>query len=173
MKPKLLIQLTGSRQMKCTCNTKPKAPLKARFKANGFEHIISFSPGFLCEKWLNDKNDKTSHGQGSVGLGFYVGNEKGFVQFTLLTGWYYGWQDDDIFKAPRVMPSDLGYHSPVPRYDGQTSMGTCFLLGKECYYDGSSLNAEDPFNILIQKGEDALWLFLETFHNQIFTQETV
>ena len=39
----------------------------------------------------------------------------------------------------KPMPADIGYHSPVPTYEGQESLQEeCkFLGGLPCYYDGS------------------------------------
>ena len=36
-----------------------------------------------------------------------------------------------------------------------------------CYYDGSTLNADAPYQVLLTRGEDALWAYLEEyFHDQ-------
>ncbi len=69
----------------------------------------------------------------------------------------------------RVSPTDLGYHSPEPRYEGQTSMGACEALGgKECFYDGSGLNAYDAFGVLVAEGSEGLWKFLEKYWHDVF-----
>jgi len=48
-------------------------------------------------------------------------------------------------------------------------MGACpFLGGKECYYDGSSLNSQDAFYVLVNCGEEALWKFLEGYYKSVF-----
>lgn len=160
--------------MECNCNKKEFFPAKATFEENGFKHVVSFSPGFICEKWVADPTDGSNHGKGSVDLLFIVSNESGAIQFRLMCGWYPDWKDDRYGRRGGVtpMPSDLGYHSLTPRYDGQETMGKCRWLGdKECYYDGSALNAEEPFDILISKGESALWAFLEEYHKTIFGRQ--
>ena|SRR3990167_4925206 len=162
------------RDDKCSCDKKEGFPAKARFEENGFEHIISFSPGHLCERFLADRNDPHNHGKACVDLLFLVKNKLGAVQFTLLSGWYpewkkYRYEDSSPFS---VLPSDLGYHSPKPMYESQSPMGECsWVEGGQCYYDGSSLNAEKPFDILIMQGETALWRFLEDYHRQTFSSE--
>lgn len=152
---------------KCSCSNREFFPAKARFEENGFEHIISFMPGFTCERFLADKNDGGNHGIACVNILWLVRNEYGAVQFSLLSGWYPDWQN----SKTSPLPSDLGYHSPIPQYENQSEMQKeCFWLNnKLCYYDGSTLNAEKPFNILIQKGESALWNFLEQYHKDIFS----
>lgn len=48
-------------------------------------------------------------------------------------------------------------------------MGKCSVLGdKECYYDGSSLNCQDAFYVLINCGEEKLWKFLEEYYKCVF-----
>ena len=93
---------------------------------------------------------------------------KGAVQFVLLLGWNIkGREVDHLFP----MPADLGYHSPVPMYDGHDPIQEeCqYLDGKPCYYDGSGLNAERIFEVLKQKGSEAVWKELEEYYKSIFT----
>ncbi len=142
---------------------------------NGFDCI-----NFRC-RWDKDTclpNSGGSHGLHVLEIGFYVYGEKGVVQFKLSTGWLpkkvkksqigmldFKEQHSNLFP----MPTDLGYHSFEPRYDGQTSMGTCeFLGGKDCYYDGSSLNASDAFYTLLNGGDEELFEFLEQYYLCIF-----
>lgn len=154
-------------EKKCSCNDREWFPAKARFTENGFEHIISFTPGFICERFLADP---WNHGKSSADVLFLVRNDLGAVQFSLMTGWYLDWQTDNRLNRP--MPTDLGYHSLKPRYEGQSPMGECVWLNNAtCYYDGSTLNAEEPFDILISKGESALWAFLEQYHRNTFSNE--
>lgn len=115
---------------------------------------------------------------------------EGAVQFLLYTGWHLpevfgvGAEDpiglsimqqyregfeDQRYSAP--MPADLGYHSPRPIYDEQSPMeGDCdFVEGGRCYYDGSSLNAWRPFEVMLRGGDEALWEFLEDYYRSTFT----
>lgn len=107
----------------------------------------------------------------------------------------------DLNVTYHPMPADLGYHSRVPMYEGQTPMGSqkkipgaiernlkikdaskwepvyeqtddfhpCkWLDGAPCYYDGSGLNAEPVFELLIEKGSDAVWEYLENYYEEVF-----
>lgn len=72
-----------------------------------------------------------------------------------------------LFHKPQ--PADLGYHSPVPMYEGQTKRDDCqYLPGGTCYYDGSSLAAESVFNILVEQGSEGVWKHLEEVYNDRF-----
>jgi hypothetical protein len=69
------------------------------------------------------------------------------------------------------MPADLGFHSPVPVYEGQTKMGACtHLNGADCYYDGSGLMANDVYQKFKDGGQDPeiIWGELERFYNDTF-----
>jgi hypothetical protein len=136
---------------------------------------------------------------------FLVSGKLGTVQFLLYTNWLLAStkKDFDQFeKVPRFLsdplPADIGYHSRVPKYDGQNPMfktkirrkpakeivfddepvslpdfeidreflpSPCeYLNGDPCFYDGSSLNAVQYFDILVEKGDEALWLKLEEYY---------
>jgi hypothetical protein len=88
------------------------------------------------------------------------------------------------------MAADLGYHSKTPMYEGQEPMGSstmkieedvtkeglerfqfdkqptgtftpCEFTDGPCYYDGSGLHAERVFDILVSKGGEAVWKYME------------
>lgn len=125
---------------------------------------------------------RPEYGQHCVDMRWYVKGPLGVVQFVLYTGWYadvigkpdLGWQalatskkrHADLLDVP--MPADVGYHSPKPMYEGQSPMGDCELLGRPCYYDGSSLNAGRYFAILVHEGGEALWKALEEYYHERF-----
>jgi len=37
-----------------------------------------------------------------------------------------------------------------------------------CQYDGSSLNAERIYNVLLEEGDLGVWRELETYYNRLF-----
>lgn len=128
-----------------------------------FERELVIKPGY----------DRRAEGNGQhcVDMIWYLKGEKGIIQFVLYTGWYASiipqpgtdWtlmhvKQEDWMK---VLPADLGYHSPVPMYDDQGTMDCTLLPGGKCYYDGSGLNANRIFSILVHQGGEAVWLELE------------
>lgn len=123
---------------------------------------VLFEPGY----------DGRDEGKGIHGMNirFLLHGENGTVQFLIFTGWLPTHQPhnliihnpphhphNDVFFGP--MAADLGYHWKTKRYDDQEPM-KCEFLG-ECYYDGSGLRAEDVFKVLLTKGHEAVWEYLE------------
>jgi hypothetical protein len=112
-----------------------------------------------------------------------IGNDNGYVQFVLYTNWLLP-ETEEEFKADpgsimvkefypftflqAPLAADLGYHSPVPHYEGQTANDCHLLPGGKCYYDGSSLQATEMFNHLRREGTDGLWKRLAAYHAQLF-----
>ena len=147
------------------------------------QRLVSFEVGFDCEKYeckFGSKECKPGeggfHGKHGLDIRFVVKGQKGAIQFLLSTNWYPKDQEDSnvsLWSYERMvrgpLPVDLGYHSIVPMYEGQTAFGPCDLLdGDICYYDGSSLQAEKPYYILINAGEHALWKYLEGVYEYRF-----
>lgn len=76
---------------------------------------------------------------------------------------------DCIVRQP-WMAFDLGYHSPVPLYEGQSPMSDCHLLpGRACFYDGSGLMADTPWRLLREEGDAAVWKHLEDYYADTFS----
>jgi hypothetical protein len=49
-------------------------------------------------------------------------------------------------------------------------MGHCEVIGCECYYDGSTLNAEKPWELLLTEGHEAVWQFLLKEYDAVFNE---
>ena len=125
---------------------------------------IRFYPGYDKRHPDPMKN----YGIGSAEFGFYLTGAKGTIQFTVCTGWHLPGIVDS-----KVLPVDLGYHARKPQYDGQEPIDAkCqWTGGNPCYYDGSSLAAEDVFNTLVREGDEAVWAILEKrYHDQFGNQ---
>jgi hypothetical protein len=71
-------------------------------------------------------------------------------------------------RIRRPMPADLGYHSWMPRYEGQSAMDCHLSPNGICYYDGSGLNAEPIFSVLLREGSDGVWRELEKYYASVF-----
>ena len=139
------------------------------------EHEVVFSPGFDCIRFECRHGSENcrpgfggSHGRGGVALTFYAKGEKGAIQFAVLTGWEVEpGRRCDRPTSDYPLPSDLGYHSPVQFYPEQEPMtDDCPVLGGKCYYDGSTLNAEEPFRVLCNEGHEALWTYLDAVYER-------
>lgn len=142
------------------------------------ERKIEFYPAY--DKRNTDPNK--NYGMGGVTLSFYLIGEKGAIQFVVYTNWHLPHVQHEIDSKPpkepypylshSPTPADIGYHSYKPMYEGQLPMeGECHLLGKTCYYDGSGLQAEDVFKILLEGGSEAVWKDMERRYAEQFQNE--
>jgi hypothetical protein len=144
------------------------------------EKIVKFYPAFDRRK-----DPKGNYGIHGVDMRMILKGDKGAVQFVLYTNWHLPHVQEELnIKAIgqdsiyisailNPMPADLGYHSPVPIYEGQSvASESCeYLDGKPCYYDGSGLNAERIYEVLLKEGSDGVWRELEDYYNIIFESE--
>lgn len=134
-----------------------------------FERSVDFLPAY-------DKGKE--YGIGAMKVRFVLKGPKGAVQFLISTGWFLPhtqrknreWQYDFDKRFNKINPEgyDLGYHSPVPMYEGQTAIGKCDVVGGECYYDGSTLNAEAWIEPFLNGGTEWLWPRMEQEYRQYF-----
>jgi len=126
---------------------------------------IRFEPGFDHRA----DPDKKKYGCHGMTIRFLLHAPKATVQFVLYTGWLpeppLTW-NSTTKKACDPIPWDLGYHALAPQYEGHTPMkDECEFTKGPCYYDGSSLNAIEPYGVLVTDGEEALWKWLEEYYN--------
>lgn len=130
---------------------------------------------------FNKAWDRVSEGYGRHGVTarFALKGEHGAVAFVLYTHWFPKKTHDIILNEAKdlmskPMAADIGYHSLVPMYEGQSIMDhNCeYCNGKDCYYDGSSLQAEAYFETLINEGSEGLWKKMESFYISTFGELT-
>lgn len=122
-----------------------------------------------------DPDPAKNYGIHGVEMLWVLKGAAGAVQFLLYTGWNLPHVREEMKNAEinRLfpMPADLGYHSPMPMYPGQSKISDeCEILGGTCYYDGSSLNAHRIFDVLVSKGGDAVWDELENYYLSVFAE---
>ena len=147
------------------------------------EHIVRFERGFDCIRFecVHGSADCKpgsggSHGRHGLNIRFVSKGEAGAVQFLLFTGWLPQYAKPSVIGSrdcewgQYVLPADLGYHSKTPQYEGQKSSSfACEFCGDQpCYYDGSSLNANDAMYALVNGGDSALWDFLDAYYESTF-----
>ncbi len=89
------------------------------------------------------------------------------------TGWHLKHNTNEWLEPEKLTPihveallqpcgMDIGYHSPLPMYEGQELMDDdCRILGGKCYYDGSGIEADDVLELLIKEGHQAVWEWME------------
>ena len=150
------------------------------------ERIMRFRPAW--DK--RDPDPAKDYGVHGVELLMVVKGPEGAVQFLLYTGWMLpetiGVPDEEKIsgvltryrEASRSfangnllapLPADLGYHSSRPMYEGHEPIESeCEFVDGPCYYDGSSLRAWVPFELLLRQGDEGVWRYLEKYYESVF-----
>lgn len=145
------------------------------------EKLVEFYPAFDKRNPDPSKN----YGIHGVDLKMVLKGDKGAVQFVLYTNWQLphvqrelnrkAIGEDEVYIEAILnpMPADLGYHGPVPLYEGQNiCTKSCeYLDGKPCYYGGSGLNAKRIYEVLLNEGSDGVWRELEEYYKELFESE--
>jgi len=152
-----------------------------------FERIVKFSQPFDKRSDIRGEN----YGIGSMRIWFILKGRHGAVQVCFNTPFYLPKTIDEykrIGNKNKTIPSDIrdedgkakgfdcwdvGYHSPKPMFEGQTKTD-CDLLRKGfCYYDGSGLrgNNDGLPELFYEKGDEAIWEYLEDYYYEIFNIE--
>lgn len=148
-----------------------------------FERIFTIHPAFDRRNPDPEKN----YGVHGCELRMVLKGPKGAVQFVLLTNWQLPHVTEDVLKKSvdkpmkeidlkvrfLPLPADLGYHSMAPMWeDEKPSHEACpYLDGKPCYYDGSGLNAERVYEILLIEGSEGVWRYLENYYYDTFEDD--
>ena len=129
-----------------------------------FEREVKVIPAY--DK--RDADPKKNYGIGAVRIAFYLKGPKGAIQFVIGTNWYLPSAREALLtgegRAAEMIPMgiDVGYHSSIPMYEDQTvSFEDCDVLGGPCFYDGSTLWAEDWVPKFVEGGTDWLWPKME------------
>lgn len=122
-----------------------------------------------------DPNPSKNYGIHGVEIRFVLKGELGATQFVIYTDWQLPHVQKEGKSMSKILPdriqpmgANIGYHSPKPMYEGQSAMGQCNILGCECYYDGSSLQADEFIPEFLAGGSDAVWKKLEEVYHSRF-----
>lgn len=138
---------------------------------HGFSREVYFHPGHPGNTIGNPSN--ADYGRGSMEIKFLLHGPKASVQFVWNTGitpektpGRYG--DEWMHHAP--MGFDLGYHADKAQWSGQLNVGCTYRAKGECYYDGSSLAADEMLDIFLTRGEGAMWQELHDYYISLFEE---
>jgi hypothetical protein len=152
-------------------------------RAGNLERRIEFEVGYDHSAFKDDCGGG-GHGKHGMTMRFVLIGPHGAVQWVAcMINWYPGnIRNGDVGSAEPVslvpamqhrhiddgMAWDLGYHSPIPQYEDQTpTRGSCeYLPGQQCYYDGSSLNAQPLLEAFLEHGPMAVWAALARYYTE-------
>jgi len=124
---------------------------------------------------MRHKNPSKNYGIHGLDIWFILKGSLGAVQYAVTFPVYLPSIDTSSFGyTPEISGFDVGYHSPNPMYEGQPKLDCELLEEGKCYYDGSSLRAEDwtkeIFETIGKPPEEVIWKKLEEEYNSIFTK---
>lgn len=125
-----------------------------------------------------DADPSKNYGVSAMTLSFAVLGEKGAVELSIYTGWYLKHVREEFAEkrllSDTFMGRDLGYHSYRAQYAGQWSSDCCHLLGEErCFYEGSSLQAQELTEYFLEHGDESLFRKLEQLYKQYYDGERI
>lgn len=137
-----------------------------------FKREVKFEPGY---DYRNDP-EKKEYGCHGMNIRFLLHGKLGTVQLLIYSGWL-PTMDECQWPREQVHPpmsADLGHHWKkrlrwmTKKDDHYTKHDKCPYLGgvKPCWYDGSGLNAQPLFKLLLTKGDEAVWVALEEYYYQ-------
>lgn len=124
-----------------------------------------------------------NYGIGGLDIWFILKGPRGAVQFAVNfpvnlphIELEYPAKFPDWNERKHFMGIDVGYHAPKPQYEGQNDMECQHLEGGRCYYDGSSLRAQEWVDELFstrgQCIEPLIWERLEQYYKERFGEDT-
>ena len=140
-----------------------------------FTHDVVVYPAYN-----NRSPENPNGGRGHCRIVFILKGTKGAIQFMVGTTWaepndrensrqFY--EGSKYLRLDPYMPKgwDVGYHSHTPHYEGQgVQDSNCHVLGGPCYYDGSSLMADDWIDDFVRGGTAWLWPRMEQQYRDTF-----
>lgn len=149
---------------------------------DGFKRVVKFRGAFDKRHADPSKN----YGIHGMELHFILVGPKGATQFLFYTNMMLPHVRKEIFDKHNgeyqrfdlwnPCGADIGYHAREAQYEGQTSMtADCEWVGGPCFYDGSSLRADEFAPTFLEKGDDAVWEMLREEYDHRFavpSQET-
>lgn len=145
-----------------------------------FERITRFRPAFDCirvQPCVHGKdtcqpNTGGSHGIHNVELTFTLRGSECEVSLAIGTGWYLP-VTPELPKGLRDSPNGyfVEFHTARPQYDDHERRepqpgDSCFGWGG-CYLNTGFSMSDDPTALLVEKGSDAVWEWLEGQYNRI------
>jgi len=133
------------------------------YLAGDMERAVVFQPGY--------RTDRKTYGLHGMDITWLLRGPLGVAQFVVFTHWTPGEVGHIDWLSRKIsspMAADLGYHALCAQYDGQTPMGDCdYLDDRPCFYDGSSLQAQELFARFVIEGDAVIWRELGERHDDL------
>ena len=135
--------------------------------------------------WDRRSDDpEKDYGISDANMTMFVAGDAGAVQFVVMTRWhlpavqkeldnrvfFHDWKSFNPLMLHKPIGTDVGHHSKIPMRDGENPIeekGCEWTVGQPCYYDGSTLRAQDMLAKLIAEGSEPVWLELEEYYQTL------
>ena len=149
-----------------TCHDRGETRIRWSPRPDGTEESVQFVPGYNCR-------ERGPHGHGVHGMEviWRLRGPSGDVWLAMFTDWIPGERTPGHGLSPSGLNENwmrypdgagLGWHSRVPRYEGQEiDREHCDEFGGPCYGDMSFGGADEPVRRFVIEGEQVIWDALE------------
>lgn len=138
-----------------------------------FKKKIQIRPAF-DKRCTDPHKDYGIHGCDML---FTLIGEHGAVSFIIYTNWHLPHVKEELenrrgdYFMFQPLPADIGYHSPHPMYEDQEPRHkVCEYIGVPCYTGGSSIDADEYYKELVEKGSKGLWKKMIKYYKDIFKE---
>lgn len=153
-----------------------------------FERITKIEPAFDCivnqpcrvsaTNPCRPEPSGSNHGRCDAWMSFTLRSAIADLTVVVMTGWHIPETPPD--KRMPVVLDRIGlpraayvdFHSLLPAHNGQSPLdtdGDCTRWpGRACYADRGYTMADDVTDLLVRKGSDAVWTWLEKLHADTF-----
>lgn len=137
---------------------------------------------FIRPAWnKRDPDPRKDKGIGCVMMRMALIGPKGAISWSIFTGWHLQktwdeWEANGRHSKARdlAMGGGVTIHSPTQLYDWDDTPATCDLLPEgKCFGDTGFLAGETFFEVLVEKGEDAVWALMEEWYADHFEKQQV
>lgn len=135
-----------------------------------FEQIIKITNAF-------DLRNK-GQGIGACTMFLVLKGKCGVVTLAVNTGWFLPctrewkemWVERQGITSWEANGLAVSYCSPVQLHDWQEARENCDWLGCSCYGDVGYTMADEPFEILLNEGSDAVFEWLKKYYHSTFNK---
>lgn len=143
-----------------------------------FERIVTVKPAYDClvvqpcvhGSTRCGSNPNYNHGRHNTEMLMTLRSPVAEVTLTVGTGWYLPETPANVRLDDRPSGRAVEFHSSMPQYGGHEPQGSTCDLWPVCYGNFGYTMADEPTALLVRKGSDAVWEWLESAYRDTFTQ---
>lgn len=141
-----------------------------------FERIVRVKPAYDClvvqpcvhgsDRCGTDPG--ANHGRHNAELHMVLRSSVAEVLLVVGTGWELPETPAQFRLSDCPRGQFVDFHSSMPQYDGHEPQASSCDLWPVCYGNAGYTMADEPTKLLVSKGSDAVWEWLEATYRQRF-----